>query len=407
MTDENHTLKDHKGNLKRREFIAGAAAAATVTILKPSRVRAAEANSQLTLGLIGCGGRGRWIADLFANTGRYRFVALADYFQDRVDAVGDHLKIDEAHRYTTLSGYKRLLDQKLDAVVIETPPYAHPEHAAAAVEAGKHVFVAKPIAVDVPGCMSIAESGKKATAKNLVFLVDFQTRAHPFYREAAERVHAGDLGKISCAECHYPWASGGKGSPVSGPEDRLRKWYQHLDLCGDVIVEQDIHALDVATWFLDAAPISAVGDGGRPLREHGDFWDHFSVIYTFPGDLILTHTSMKGIAGCRDEIRCRVYGDGGMVHSDYFGEVWIHGTKPFEGGLVGQLYSDGAVTNIEDFYRFVTEGHYANETVAPSVCSNLTAVLGRNAAYKRGPVTWNEMIQANVKLEPDLRGLKT
>ena len=105
----------------------------------------------------------------------------------------------------------------------------------------------------------------------------------------------------------------------------MRKWYQELELCGDVIVEQDIHALDVGTWFLDAAPIQAVGTGGRPLREHGEYWDHFSVIYTFPGDVICTHTSMKAIAGCRDEIRCRVYGDGGMVHSDYFGEVWIRG----------------------------------------------------------------------------------
>ncbi len=400
MTNENPT-----GTVGRRQFLAGAAAA-TVTVMRPSLVRGSEANSTLTLGLIGCGGRGNWITNLFQKTGRYRFVALADYFQDRVDKVGDRLKIDPARRYTTLSGYKRLLEQKFDAVVIETPPYFHPEQAAAAVEAGKHVFVAKPIAVDVPGCLSIGESGKRAAANRLVFLVDFQTRTHPFYREAAKRIHAGDLGKISCAESHYPWAGGGKGSVFTGPEDRLRKWYQDLEICGDVIVEQDIHALDVATWFLDAAPVRAVGAGGQPLREHGDFWDHFSVIYTFPGDVICTHTSVKAIPGCRDEIRCRVYGDGGMVHSDYFGEVWIRGKKPLEGGSVAPLYTSGAEVNIDDFYRFVTEGHFANETVAPSVRSNLTAVLGRNAAYKHGTVTWDEMIKANEKLEPDLSGLK-
>ena len=399
------TAKNRKGSIGRRAFLAGAAAA-TVTVMKPSLVRGTRANETITLGLIGCGGRGNWLTSLFDKTGRYRFVALADYFPDRVDTVGDRLKVDPAHRYTTLSGYKRLLDEKLDAVVIETPPYAHPEQAAAAVEAGKHVFLAKPIAVDVPGCMSIAESGKRATAQKLAFLVDFQTRAHPFYREAAQRIHAGALGKISCAETHYPWSGGGKGWPVSGPEDRLRKWYQELELCGDVIVEQDIHALDVATWFLDADPLQAVGAGGRPLREHGEYWDHFSVIYTFPGDVICTHTSVKAIPGCRDEIRCRAFGDGGMVHSDYFGDVWIRGKTPFEGGSVGQLYTDGAVTNIEDFYRFVTEGRYANETVAPSVRSNLTAILGRTAAYQHGPVTWDEMIRANEKLDPDLGGLK-
>lgn len=395
-----------RGSMGRRAFLAGTAAA-TVAVIKPSLLRGTQANSTVSLGLIGCGGRGNWIANLFEKTGRYRFVAAADYFQDRVDAVAGRLKIDPANRYTTLSGYRRLLDQKLDAVVIETPPYAHPEQAAAAVEAGKHVFVAKPIAVDVPGSTSIDQSGKRATAEKLVFLVDFQTRAHPFYREAAGRIHGGDLGKISCAESHYPWAGGGKGWPVTSPEDRLRKWYQELELCGDVIVEQDIHALDVATWFLDAAPLRAVGTGGRPLREHGEYWDHFSVIYTFPGDVICTHTSMKAIAGCRDEIRCRVYGDGGMVHSDYFGEVWIRGKKPFEGGSVGQLYTDGTVTNIEDFYRSIAEGHYANETVAPSVRSNLTAILGRNAAYKHGVVTWDEMMKANVRLDSHLEGLKT
>jgi myo-inositol 2-dehydrogenase/D-chiro-inositol 1-dehydrogenase len=402
---QQHPSPTPRAPLARREFLAGAAAA-TITVLGPSLVRGTEANSTIALGLIGCGGRGNWLTNLFDKTGHYRFVALADYFQDRVDTVGDRLKVDPAHRHTTLSGYKRLLDEKLDAVVIETPPFCHPEHAAAAVEAGKHVYVAKPIAVDVPGCASIEESGKRATARKLVFLVDFQTRAHPFYREAARRIHAGALGKISCAETHYPWAGGGKGSPVSGPEDRLRKWYQELVLCGDVIVEQDIHALDVVTWFLDAAPERAVGTGGRPLREYGNFWDNFSVIYTFPGDVTSTHTSMKAIAGCRDEIRCRVFGGGGMVHSDYFGDVWIRGTQPFEGGSVGQLYTDGALMNIESFYRFITEGHYANETVAPSVRSNLTAILGRTAAYKHGPVTWDEMIQANEKLDPDLRGLK-
>ena len=171
-------------------------------------------------------------------------------------------------------------------------------------------------------------------------------------------------------------------------------------------MDRYIHALDVATWFLDADPVQAVGAGGRPVREHGEYWDHFSVIYTFPGDVICTHTSVKAIPGCRDEIRCRAFGDSGMVHSDYFGEVWIRGKKPFEGGSVGQLYTDGAVTNIRDFHRFITEGRCANETVAPSVRSNLTAVLGRTAAYKHGPVTWDEMIQANEKLDPDLGGLK-
>src|SRR5512137_1592536 len=182
--------------IPRRAFLASAATATAITVLKPSLVFGAEANSMLDLGLIGCGGRGSWIAKLFADSGKYRLVACADYFQDKADAVGEKHGIDRARRYTGLSGYKRLLDSKLDAVVIETPPYFHPEHAAAAVDAGKHVFLAKPIAVDAPGCLAIADAGKRATAKKLVFLVDFHTRAHEHYRKAVQMVRSGDIGRI-------------------------------------------------------------------------------------------------------------------------------------------------------------------------------------------------------------------
>jgi len=398
--------RKHARTIGRRTFLAGAAAATTFTVMKPSLVRGSAANSTLELGLIGCGGRGNWIAKLFAKQGKYRFVACSDYFQDRVDAFGKAFQIGDDRRYATLSGHTRLLESKLDAVVIESPPGFHPEQAAAAVDAGKHVYLAKPIAVDVPGCLSIAESGKKATARKLVFLVDFQTRANDFYREAARRVHAGDIGKIVCAEAHYPWAGSGSGTGSDNPEDRLRNWYCTLAHSGDCIVEQDIHALDVATWFLNADPLRAFGGGGKTLRKFGNIWDHFSVIYWFPGDVILTFSSVKMIPGAKDEIRCRVFGSQGMAVTDYYTGAWIAGNKPYEGGKVDNLYNSGAATNIEDFYRLVTEGNCANPTVAPSVRSNLTSVLGRTAAYAGKVVTWDELIRANEKIEPDLRGLK-
>jgi predicted dehydrogenase len=389
----------------RRTFLAGAAAT-TFTVVRPSLVRGTQANSTIDIGLIGCGGRGSWIARLFEKSGKYRFVACADYFQDRIDAVGNAMKIEPARRYPNLSGYKRLLESKVDAVVIETPPRFHPEQAAAAVEAGKHVYCAKPIAVDVPGCNTIAQSGKKAAEKKLVFLVDFQTRANDFYREAVRRVHAGDIGRVTCAEAHYPWAGGGSATTSANPEARLRNWYCTLALSGDVIVEQDIHALDVATWFLNADPVRAIGTGGRPIRKDGNIWDHFSVVYWFPNDVHLTFSSVKMIPGCPDEIRCRVFGSNGMARTDYYTEVWIKGQKEYEGGSVGNLYQDGAVRNIEDFHKFVTEGKYENTTVAPSVRSNLTSILGRTAAYAGKIVTWDELMKANEELEYDTKGLK-
>jgi predicted dehydrogenase len=358
------------------------------------------------LGLIGCGGRGNWITKLFEDSGKYEFVACTDYYQDRVDKTGDRLKIEASRRYSGLSGYKRLLDSKLDAVVIETPPYFHPEQAAVAVEAGKHVFLAKPIAVDAPGCMSIAESGKKATKNKLAFLVDFQTRACELYREALRRVRAGDLGSLVMGEAHYPWAGGGRGPAPTEPEQQLRNWYYVLPLSGDFVVEQAIHTLDVATWIADANPVRAQGTGGRKLRPEGSIWDHFAVDYEFPDGFVLSFTAIQSIPGVKDEIRCRAFGSDGVIDTDYFGDVWIKGNKPFEGGSTGNLYTTGAVTNILEFYANIANGDFTNATVAPSVRSNLTAVMARIAGYRRGEVTWNQMMSEAERLEANLTGLK-
>ena len=392
--------------IDRRTFLAGAMAGA-VTALEPSAVLGTQSNSKIELGLLGCGGRGKWIAKLFHDTGKYRFVACADYFADRAKATADKLQVDNKRCYSGLSGYRRLLDGELDAVVIESPPYFHPEHAVAAVDAGKHVFLAKPVAIDVPGCKSIEASGQKATSKNQVFLVDFQTRANGFYREAVRRVRAGDLGQLVMGEAHYPWEGGGRGARPSSNEECLRNWYYVLEISGDFIVEQSIHALDVATWIAGGDPVRARGTGGQKLRPKQSIWDHFAVTYWFEDDLILSFTSIQSIPGVRDEIRCRFFGSEGVIDTDYFSGVSIRGRKSYRGGKFDQLYTTGAVANIEAFYESIKHQQYANETVAESVRSNLTAILGREAAYKGGEVTWKSLLQSETRLEPDLRGLNS
>jgi myo-inositol 2-dehydrogenase / D-chiro-inositol 1-dehydrogenase len=395
------------GLLMRREFLAGATAA-TISVVSPAAALRSRANSVIRLGLIGCGGRGTWIADLFARTGEYQFVACADYFPDQADVFGERFKIEPARRFTTLSGYKRLLDSELDAVVIETPPYFHPEHAMAAVEAGKHVYLAKPMAVDVPGCITIAEAGKKATAKKLVYLIDFQTRANELYIEALHRVHQGAIGQLQSGVASYPWsASVHDDRAATTPEERLRLWYQSRALCGDVIVEQDIHAIDVATWFAGVDPVKAVGTGSKSTRKYGDIWGHFAVLYTFPGNFHVSFTSQKNAPGATDEIRCLVYGSEGIADTDYMGAVQIRGNHPYGGGRMTNLYTSGAQRNIEAFYNSVTSGKYDNPTVVPSVRSNLTAILGRTAAYRGREVTWNEMMAESETLKPDLTGLRS
>ena len=393
--------------IPRRAFLASTVTASAITVLKPSLVFGAEANSVPDIGLIGCGGRGSWIAKLFADSGKYRLVACADYFQDKADAVGDNYKIEVSRRYTGLSGYKRLLEGKLDAVVIETPPYFHPQHAADAVDAGKHVYLAKPIAVDAPGCQTIAAAGQRATAKKQVFLVDFQTRADQHFREAIGKVHKGAMGPLVMAEAWYPWSGGGRGVPPATPEQQLRSWYYVLPLSGDFIVEQSIHALDLVTWIINADPIRARGTGGHKVRPPNSIYDHFAISYSFPNDLVLSFTCIQSIPMVKDEIRARVFGAGGFIDADYYTGVTLRGPETAVRGSVADLYTSGTVVNINEFHDAILKGDCSNPTVVPSVRSNLTAILGREAAYSGRELTLASLLKQGKKLEPNLKGLRS
>ena len=392
--------------LGRRAFLAGAAAAATFTILKPALVRGTEANSKIALGLIGCGGRGSWIADLFVKHGGYQVVSCGDYFADRAQGVGKKHKLDVANCHAGLSNYKKVLADKVDAVAIIDPPYFRPAQAAAAVEAGKHVFAAKPIAVDVPGCTSIEESGKKATEKKLIFLVDFQTRATAFYQEAVKRVQNGDIGRlVNGTAAYFCGLMFGKELPAD-VEGRLRHWSMDKVLSGDIIVEQNIHALDVCSWIADAQPLSAVGTGGRKLRKGDDvIFDHFNLVFEYPDGLAVSFASRQFGAG-PGGIDNLMFGTQGAIETHYGGAVKIHGKAPYPGGDTGNIYMDGAVANIATFADSIKAGKVDNATVPPSVRSNLTSILGRIAAYTGNKVTWDEMIKANEKLIRNLDGAK-
>ena len=414
MTTDNRGSKtvDVRARIGRREFIAGAGVAAmSFSIVKPESVRGSQANSKITVGLSGCGTRGTWIAGLFMKHGGFQIVAGADYFDDKVNAFGEKLQVETGRRYTGLSGYKKMLESKPDAIAVESPPWFHPEQAAAGVDAGVHVFLAKPVAVDVPGCRTVEESARKATAAKLCFRVDFQTRMEPNYREAVTRVQGGDIGTIISGEALYvcgpTWGEQGQflRADPTNPENRLRAWGLDRALSGDIITEQNIHALDVATWILDAHPVRAYGACGRKGRDVGDCGDYFSVIYTFPDDLVVTFHSKQYGRGV-DDIGCRMYGTDGTIDTHYFGEVSIKGKAPYDGGRTDNIYQKGAERNIAAFHDSITQGDFSNATAASSVRSNLTTILGRTAAYRRAEVTWDGMMKADERMEPNLSGLK-
>lgn len=397
--------------LSRRSFLSATAAGGGVLVVAPRTALGAAANGKVNFGLVGCGGRGKWITQLFRKHGGYELTAVHDYFSDRAEAAGSEFGVAAERRFSGRDGYQKMLELNLDAVVVQSPPYFHPEQVAAAVAAGRHVYLAKPVAVDVPGCQSIEASGRKSTANRRCFLVDFQTRAHPAYQEVVRWVHGGRIGKVITVESNYQTSTmfAGMGEQLAkNPEDpelRLRCWAIDRVLSGDVITEQNIHAQDVVTWFLDAAPIKAVGTGGL-ARGFGTCWDHFSVIYTFPNGVINTFNS-KQVGHAYDDILCRVYGTEGTADTHYFGEVWVRAKDDgYNGGKLGNLYTDGAVNNIAAFHQAITRGDFSNPTVAPSVRSNLTTILGRTAAYAHGEVTWDEMMKKAEKWEFPLKALK-
>jgi myo-inositol 2-dehydrogenase / D-chiro-inositol 1-dehydrogenase len=401
--------------VNRREFLTRAGAAAlSAAVLPPGLARGSQAGAKVRLGLIGCGGRGLWIAKLFQKHGGYKISAVADYFPDRAEEAGAALGVPADRRFSGLSGYKRVLEARVDAVAIETPPYFHPEQAAAAVDAGSHVYVAKPVAVDAPGCRSIAKSGRTATAKKRAFLVDFQTRAHPSFIEAVRLVHEGGLGEIVFGEAQYhadsPWEeyTGPLTADPANAELRLKAWGLDRALSGDMITEQDIHAIDVMSWIMGPPPLAALGCGGIKARPKvGTCWDHFLVHYQYPGRVGIQFSGRQFRGhGTAEGIRNRVFGSRGVLETEYGGAVLLRGERYYNGGRTPEIYESGAVANIAAFHRAIVEGDFCNPTVEPSVQSNLITILGRKAAYENRLVAWAEIAESGERLIPDLQGLK-
>jgi predicted dehydrogenase len=398
--------------LSRRRFLADAGAAAVaISIVPPGLVRGSAANGKVDLGIIGCGGRGSWIADLFLKHGGYNLVAVADYFPERVQSLGEKCAVPTGRRFTGLSGYRRLLEQNLDAVAIVSPPFFHPEQAADAVAAGKHVYLAKPVAVDVPGCRSIQDTGSKATASRRCVLVDFQTRVNEFYVEALRRVHGGALGRFAFGEASYhaedPFEAHADAARSGTPEGTLRAWGLSREFSGDIITEQNIHTLDVASWIMGQPPLSAWGTGGRMVRSVGSCWDTFSLVFQYPDHVAISFNSrqFKGHGTRPEGIRNRMFGSEGVLEAEYGGQVLVRGAHFYRGGQTPTIYQQGAITNIARFFENIQQGEFSNPTVAESVRSNLVTILGRTAAYTGRPVTWEEVLASDERLVPDLRGL--
>jgi predicted dehydrogenase len=399
--------------LKRSAAVAAAAPladAAAVWAAEQSPVEASPPARKIKLGLIGCGGRGSWLADLFQKHGGYEIHAIADYFDDLAQRAGERFQVDPARRFSGLHGYQRLLASGVEAAAVINVPRFHPVHAHAAVEAGVHVFAAKPVAIDVPGALLVQAAGKRATEKQLCFLVDYQLPTDPINIEVVKRVHEGGLGQLAHVDSvgfSPPWGE----PPVATVEDRLRqgRWLSTIALSGDVITENTVHSINAVLWLVGRRPASAIGRAlCRRQNPRDDYREVYLITYEFDDGVLWTHRCQSLRNQLEWALDLTAYGDQATATISYRGKSFLRGgPKHYGGGQVVSLYDQGAIRNIATFYQNIVQQRWDNPTVQQAGDDALTAVLGREAATRRCCVTMEELIGENQPLGLDLSGLKT
>ncbi len=402
----------------RRQFLGGTlAVGASATVLDTLSAAAADAPAseakpkefarKIKLGLIGCGGRGSWLGDLFMKHGGYEIRAVADYFPERAEKAGDKFGVDKARRFSGLSAHKRLLESGVEAVTVVNVPHFHPDHGRAAIEAGCHVYAAKPVAVDVPGALKVQGSGKLATEKKLCYLVDYQMWTDPINIEVVKRIHEGGLGKLGHIDSlgfSPPWGE----PPIKTAEDRLRWWLATTALSGDVITENTVHSINAVLWVVGKRPVSAIGRT-RVVRPNprGEFREVYLVTYEFDDGLLWSHRCQSLRNQLDWALKLDAYGTVATALVSYRGKSYLRGgPKHYGGGEVVSLYDQGAIRNIATFYDNIVNGRFDNPTPQQAGDDALTAALGREACARRCCLTMDELIKENKALEYDLTGLK-
>ncbi len=429
-------MSDHqnRSDYSRREFLTRSSLAVTgaAALSQLPFVHAAEgsADLEIKIGLIGCGGRGTGaLLDalgaatkvIYPQSGYHtedaaegsrierkniRVVALADMFPDRLEACRAQLAkigvdVPAAQCFTGFEAYKKLLAMpEVNYAILATPPHFRPVHLKAAVDAGKHVFLEKPAAVDVPGVKMVIEAGRIAKEKGLGIAAGTQRRHLPSYQQTIKRIREGAIGDIVYAKCYW---NGGQIWVVdrkpgwSDVEWQLRNWNYFTWLSGDHIVEQHVHNLDVMNWVLGSHPIRAVsGLGGRQVRtgeRHGHIFDHFAVEFEYPNGVFM-FSQCRQINGCQNIVSEFVAGTQGTSNckdniQPKSGERWRFRDKdpnPYH-------------QEHEDLIQSIRAGNPINEaqTIAEST---MTGILGREAVYSGQAIEWDAAMQSSTRLGP-------
>jgi len=401
---------DNPGDLlSRRTFLATSAVAVAATwaggcttagrpqagfsILHPEH-RA----ERVRIGVIGAGSRGTGAAlDAVESSPNVEIVALGDLFADRIEesrktlASGERvppIEIAADHCFTGFDAYQGVLAQNVDLVILAAPPHFRPLHLRAAVEAGKHVFMEKPVAVDPVGVRSIIASAELARQKGLAIVAGTQRRHDPAYLATIQRIHDGAIGEIVSAQCY--WNQGElwvrrRAPEWSDMEWQCRNWLYFTWLSGDHIVEQHVHNLDVINWALRTPPLKAVGMGGRQVRtapEFGNIYDHFSVEFEYPNGVRVL-SMCRQIPGTSERVAERVVGTKGVAELH---RGVITGRHPFRYEVPPKPVNP-YIQEHADLIASIRRGRPLNEGIQIAE-STLTAIMGRISAYTGREIQW-------------------
>jgi len=396
-----------KDSVSRRDFIKTSTAAGMATLLAGTGGIFAAGSDKIRVGVIGCGGRGTGATkDCLNASAEVEIIAMGDLFQDRLDDSLESLKKDFADRvkvtpetsFVGFDAYKKVLTCDIDLVIMAPPPHFRPMHLQAAIAAGKHVFMEKPVAVDPPGARSIIASSQLARQKGLALVAGTQRRHEVHYLEIMKRIHDGAIGEIVGGQCYWNqgelWVKE-KQPGWSDMEWQCRNWLYFTWLSGDHIVEQHVHNIDVINWAIGELPVKCMGMGGRQVRtgpQYGNIFDHFAVEFEYPNGARVM-SMCRQTPGCADRVAERVVGTRGVAHGH--GLIEGENAYKYEGP-----HPNPYVVEHADLIKSIREGKPLNEGQRIAE-STLCAIMGRMSAYTGREISWKwVMNESKLDLTP-------
>ena len=415
-------MKKEIDNVNRRKFLVHSAKITAAGFLMnklPARSkRLFSIEGEIKVALIGCGGRGTGAASQALEADPdVRLVAVADVFEDRITEClkslnekypdSERININQETSFLGFEGYKNAIDLA-DVVILTTPPAFRPLHFEYAINNNKHVFMEKPVATDIDGIKRIIKTGKLAQSKKLNVVVGLQRHYQRNYRAIKKMIDRGRIGDIISGQVY--WNSGGvwvkpREKDQTELEYQMRNWYYFNWLCGDHIVEQHIHNIDVANWFIGANPISAQGMGGREVRkgiDHGQIYDHHFVEYTYPDGQIIA-SQCRHQKGCMNRVEEVFQGTKGSVTINSANFALMKNKRK------KTIYDHQGEDDINpyqqehnDLFKAIRLGQYKINDTKQGADATLSAIIGRMATYSGQVITWDEAIKMDQNLVPDL-----